>query len=193
MVECRTAAARRASGRVSSASTPITLITTMSAFSLVPKPSREARVTGSVPRGTACSQMPYVVPPSAVAHQVTAIDQLTVAVKTATTVHATSSQDWPSRAGVVSRRRTPSPRSAGEVLRVDHRRGQQPAQPPSFEVGEGARRQQPECQEGQADQQHREAGADRDEHHHEHHRGDGEREAGQRVGAVATEPSPPGG
>ena len=111
MVECRTAAARRASGRVSRASTPITLITTMSAFSLVPKPSREARVTGSVPRGTACSQMPYVVPPSAVAHQVTAIDQLTVAVKTATTVHATSSQDWPSRAGVVSRRRAPSPRS----------------------------------------------------------------------------------
>ena len=109
IVEWSTAAARSAKGRVSSANTPKALITRMSACSLGPKPSSEARVTGPEPRGIVCSQMPYVVPPSAVAHQTTAIVQAMVAVNTATTVHRTSSHDWASRAALVSRCRRESP------------------------------------------------------------------------------------
>ena len=69
-------------------------------------------MTGSVPRGTNRSQMPYVVPPSAALHQATAIDHEIVEVIMATRTQTTSSQDWRSRAGVLSRRRMPSAGSA---------------------------------------------------------------------------------
>ena len=78
----------------------------MSAFSLVPKPSNEASVTGSVPRGTACSQMAYVVPPIAQLHHTTAMPHAIVPVSTLTTTQTTSSQDCRSRTGMVRRRRT---------------------------------------------------------------------------------------
>ena len=91
-------------------------------------------------------------------------------------------------------RRAPSPGSEVRYSGWTIACTSQPAESPSLEVGEAARRQHAEHQERQADQEHREAGADRDEHgDHEHERGHGQREAGQCVGAVAAEPSPPGG